>query len=65
MVTHNSNVDAHWVSFDYDNNVSVNILQNTNYEPSTNENDTRVYKFTTIKHDDGSITALLDKQINV
>lgn len=64
-VTHNSNVDAHWVSFDYDNNVSVNILQNTNNETNTSANDTRVYKFTTIKHDDGSITALLDKQINV
>ena len=67
-VTHNSNVDANWVSFNYvngGNNVAVNILQNTNNETNTSENDTRVYKFTTIKHDDGSITALLDKQINV
>jgi hypothetical protein len=60
MVTHNSNVDAHWVSIN-----GVNILQNTNNETNTSANDTRVYKFTTIKHDDGSITALLDKQINV
>ena len=60
MVTHNSNVDAHWVSIN-----GVNILQNTNNEINTSANDTRVYKFTTIKHDDGSITALLDKQINV
>lgn len=68
MVTHNSNVDAHWVSFNGvndGNNVAVEILQNTNNEPSTNANNTSVYKFTTIKHDDGSITALLDKQINV
>jgi hypothetical protein len=62
IVTHNSNVDANWVSI---NGVNVNILQNTNNETTASANDTRVYKFTTIKHDDGSITALLDKQINV
>lgn len=62
-VTHTSNVDANWVSFDI-NGVSVTILQNTNNETNTSANDTRVYKFTTIKHNDGSITALLDKQIN-
>ena len=60
IVTHNSNVDANWVSIN-----GVNILQNTNNETTAPANDTRVYKFTTIKHDDGSITALLDKQINV
>lgn len=68
IVTHNSNVDANWVSFNYINDediVAVNILQNTNNEITASENDTRVYKFTTIKHNDGSITALLDKQINV
>ena len=59
IVTHNSNVDANWVSIN-----GVNILQNTNNETIASANDTRVYKFTTIKHD-GSITALLDKQINV
>lgn len=59
-VTHNSDIDANWVSFN-----NVNILQNTNNETIASANDTRVYKFTTIKHDDGSITALLDKQINV
>jgi hypothetical protein len=63
-VTHTSNVDANWGSFDI-NGVSVTILQNTNNETNTSANDTRVYKFTTIKHNDGSITALLDKQINV
>jgi len=63
-VTHTSNVDANWESFDI-NGVSVTILQNTNNETNTSANDTRVYKFTTIKHNDGSITALLDKQINV
>ena len=60
IVTHNSNVDANWVSIN-----GVNILQNTNNETIASANDTRVYKFTTIKHHDGSITALLDKQINV
>ena len=68
IVTHNSNVDANWVSINYvngENNVAANILQNTNNETTASANDTRVYKFTTIKHDDGSITALLDKQINV
>jgi hypothetical protein len=68
IVTHNSDVDANWVSFNYvngENNVAANILQNTNNETIASANDTRVYKFTTIKHDDGSITALLDKQINV
>lgn len=65
MVTHNSNIDASWVSFNDVNGVPVNILQNVNNETTTSANDTRVYKFTTIKHDDGSITALLDKQINV
>ena len=68
MVTHNSNVDANWESFNYVkdsvDSVAVNILQNTNNETIASANDTRVYKFTTIKHDDGSITALLDKQIN-
>jgi hypothetical protein len=65
MVTHNSDVDANWVSFNDVSGVAVEILQNTNKETNTYANDTRVYKFTTIKHDDGSITALLDKQINV
>ena len=68
IVTHNSDVDANWLSFNYFNgvdSVAVNILQNTNNETIASANDTRVYKFTTIKHDDGSITALLDKQINV
>jgi hypothetical protein len=64
-ITHNSNVDANWISFNDVNGIAVNILQNTNNETTASENDTRVYKFTTIKHDDGSITALLDKQINV
>mgnify|MGYP003385039678 FL=1 len=68
-ITHNSDVDANWVSFNYVkdsvDSVAVNILQNTNNETIASANDTRVYKFTTIKHDDGSITALLDKQINV
>jgi len=59
-ITHNSDVDANWVSFN-----GINILQNTNNETTASANDTRVYKFTTIKHDDGSITALIDKQINV
>lgn len=59
IVTHNSDIDANWVSIN-----GVNILQNTNNETIASANDTRVYKFTTIKHD-GSITALLDKQINV
>ena len=68
IVTHTSNVDVNWVSFNYvngENNVALNILQNTNNETNTSANNTRVYKFTTIKHDDGSITGLLDKQINV
>lgn len=64
IVTHTSNIDANWATFNYVNGTTVNILQNTNNEINTSTNDTRVYKFTTIKHDDGSITALLDKQIN-
>lgn len=67
IVTHTSNVDVSWVSFNDENGVVVNILQNTNNETSTSTSSIyrRVYRFTTIKHDDGSITALLDKQINV
>lgn len=60
IVTHNSNIDVNWVSIN-----DINILQNTNNETNTSVNDTRVYKLTTIKHDNGSITALLDKQINL
>lgn len=64
IITHTSNVNVNWVSFSDVNGTSVSILQNKNNETNTSINDTRVYKFTTIKHNDGTITALLDKQIN-
>ena len=64
IINHRSNIDANWVTFNDINGLEISILQNINNETNESINDTRVYTFTTIKQSNGTIVALLDKQIN-
>ena len=64
ITAHNSNIIANWESFNDKNGSIVNILHNINNETHISQNETIVYKFTTIKQGDNKIIALLDIQIN-
>jgi hypothetical protein len=55
-ITHNSSIEAEFLNIDGN---SIEILNNIDTDV---ENNTRVYKLTTIRQSDGLITALLDKQ---
>ena len=65
MIIFSSNIDLNLESFIDKNGKEVIILYNTDNETNTSVSDKRVYKFTTILHDDNTITALMDKQFNI
>lgn len=64
IIIHNSNIDANWTSFKNTNDISIPIMNNIHNETYNSTNETYVYSFKTIKHSNGSITALLDKKNN-
>ena len=65
MIIFSSNIDLSLDTFDDKNGQEVNILYNISNETSISTTNKKVYKFTTILHDDNIITALMDKQLNI